>query len=234
VAAADDLKLPDDLRAAVHVHLRDLRRGFERRGWGGRVRFGVRPALIVIDLATLWTGGTPPIGSDLDAVVLHTRRVLDAARAAGIPIFFTTVAYAEDDPVSPGNVKEPGFRAEAVAGSPIVAIDERLARRPTEKLIVKKYASCFEGTDLRAMLIALGVDTLVVTGCSTSHCVYATCRDAVSGYRVIVPEEAVGDRCELLHLTSLLDIDLALGDVMSVAAVVRHLGGAGEPERGEA
>jgi maleamate amidohydrolase len=73
------------------------------------------------------------------------------------------------------------------------------------------------------MLTGLGIDTLIVTGLSTSHCVYATCRDATDSFRVIVPREAVGERCELLHEVNLLDIELDLGDVVPVADVERYL-----------
>jgi maleamate amidohydrolase len=73
------------------------------------------------------------------------------------------------------------------------------------------------------MLAALGADTLIVTGISTSHCVYATCRDATDSLRVIVPREAVGERCELFHEVNLLDIDIDLGDVMPVEEVVAYL-----------
>ena len=89
----------------------------------------------------------------------------------------------------------------------------------------KKYASAFKGTNLHEMLTALERDTLIVTGVSTSHCVYATCRDACDSFRVIVPREAVGERCELLHEVNLLDIDIDLGDVLPVAEVVSHLQG---------
>ena len=75
-------------------------------------------------------------------------------------------------------------------------LDPRLARRPTEKLIKKRYASTFKGTNFHELLASLCVDTLIVTGVSTSHCVYATCRDAIDSVRVIVPREAVGERCE--------------------------------------
>lgn len=74
------------------------------------------------------------------------------------------------------------------------------------------------------MLASLGIDTLIVTGISTSHCVYATCRDATDSFRVIVPKEAVGERCELLHEVNLLDIDLDLGDVMPVEEVIGAIG----------
>ena len=74
------------------------------------------------------------------------------------------------------------------------------------------------------MLASLNVDTLIVTGVSTSHCVYATCRDATDSFRVIVPRESVGERCELFHEVSLLDIDLDLGDVMPVDEVILRMG----------
>jgi maleamate amidohydrolase len=100
-----------------------------------------------------------------------------------------------------------------------------LERRPTEKVVPKRYASAFKGTNFHEMLTGLGVDTLIVTGISTSHCVYATCRDATDSFRVIVPREAVGERCELMHEVFLHDIDLDLGDVTNVDEVTRYLVG---------
>ena len=85
------------------------------------------------------------------------------------------------------------------------------------------YASTFKGTNFHEMLTVLGVDTLIVTGCSTSHCVYATCRDAKDSFRIIVPREAVGERCELMHEVNMLDIEIDLADVLSVDAVVATL-----------
>ena len=76
---------------------------------------------------------------------------------------------------------------------------------------------------MHEMLSALKVDTLIVTGLSTSHCVYATCRDAKDSFRVIVPREAVGERCQIMHMVNLLDIDIDLGDVMPMQEVIDHL-----------
>ena len=73
------------------------------------------------------------------------------------------------------------------------------------------------------MLTGLGIDTLIITGVSTSHCVYTTCRDATDSFRVIVPREAVGERCEVMHLVNLLDIDIDLADVMPVDEVTAWL-----------
>ncbi|MBI1902456.1 MAG: isochorismatase family protein [Planctomycetia bacterium] len=216
-----DLQLPDDLRAPILAHIEDLKKRYLARGWGHRVGFGRRPALIVIDLSSFWTQPDHQIGSNLASVVENSARVLQAARAAKIPVFFTTFAYDPADPPSPQNVKlqlklSPGCEK-------LFELDARLERRPTEKLIRKRYASAFKGTNLHEMLASLSVDTLIVVGCSTSHCIYATCRDATDSFRVIVPREAVGERCELLHHVNLLDIDIDLGDVMGVEEVVGEL-----------
>jgi nicotinamidase-related amidase len=219
---ADDLRLPDALRGPLHAHLAALREAYRRRGWGGRVGPGVRPALIVIDLARLWTDPRRhAMGSPLDSVVEATGRLLAAARAAGIPVIFTSYDHDPTDPPSPHDRKlafalGPGEEA-------LLALDPRLGRRPTEKLLRKKYASAFKGTHLHELLTGLGVDTLIVSGASTSHCVYATCRDATDSFRVIVPREAVGERCELLHEVNLLDIDLDLGDVVPLDDVLAYL-----------
>ena len=218
---SSDLRLPDELREPLLRHVNELQERYLQRGWGQRVGFGRRPALIVIDLARYWTESKQQIGTDLDSVVEATCLVLGAARVAKIPIFFTSFAYDPADPPSPQNTKlqmklEPGDEV-------LFELDTRLGRQPTEKLIRKRYASCFKGTNLHEMLTSLGVDTLIVTGASTSHCVYATCRDATDSFRVIVPKEAVGERCELMHEVNLLDIDIDLGDVTPVEEVVAYL-----------
>jgi maleamate amidohydrolase len=216
-----DLTLPDELRGPLQAHLHALREAYLRRGWAGRVGFGARPAVIVIDLATYWLDPKKQIGSNLDVVVEAACQVLKAARAARLPIFFTTYAHDEAHPPCPHDRK---LKMELPAQpGELFELDPRLGRQPTEMILRKRYASAFKGTNLHELLTALGVDTLIVTGVSTSHCVYATCRDATDSFRVIVPREAVGERCELMHEVFLLDIDIDLADVTPLADVVRHL-----------
>jgi maleamate amidohydrolase len=218
MTGSSDLRLPDELRQPLHAHLAELRERYLARGWAGRVGFGKRPALIVIDLARFWTQPQNQIGTDAEPVLLATLRMLEAARANRIPIFFTTFAYDPNDPPSPQNKKlQLNFKP---GDEKLFELDPRLAPRPGEKLIRKRYASAFKGTNLHEMLTSLGVDTLIVTGISTSHCVYATCRDATDSFHVIVPREAVGERCEIMHEVNLLDIDIDLGDVMPLEEVI--------------
>lgn len=218
----EDLRLPDDLRAPLQAHLAALRKRYLARNWAGRVGFGRRPALIVIDLALWWTDPrNQSMGANVDSVVGAACRLLKAGRSAKIPIFFTTWDYDSSTPPSPHDKK---LKYELKPGDErLFELDSRLRRRPNERIIAKRYASAFKGTNLDENLAALGVDTLIVSGVSTSHCVYATCRDATDSFRVIVPREAVGERCEIMHEVNLLDIDIDLGDVVPLSSVLRYL-----------
>jgi nicotinamidase-related amidase len=231
-AGSGDLVMPAGLRSELDDHLDKLRYQYRDRGWGGRVGLGSKPAVIVLDLALAWTTVRGPIGANLDAVVEATCRVLRAARSADIPIFFTTGRFDPADVPGPGARKLALRPLDGFSMEEQFRLDPRLERRPNERIIEKPYFSAFKGTNFQEALTAAGVDTLIVTGCSTSHCVYATCRDARDSFRVIVPEEAVGDRSELMHKVFLFDIDLALGDVVPVDDVETWLARATEQVTG--
>ena len=221
----EQLRLPDELRGPLYAHLAALREHYLHLNWAGGVGFGTRPALMVIDLALWWTDSKSfPMGTALDSVVEAACRLLQAARQANVPIFFTTYGYDPAEPASPYDRKTGGLMKNLKPGDEkLFELDPRLGRRPNEKIIPKKYASAFKATNLHENLTALGVDTLLVTGVSTSHCVYATSRDATDSFRVIVPREAVGDRCEIMHEVNLLDIEIDIGDVVPVEKVVDYL-----------
>ena len=103
-------------------------------------------------------------------------------------------------------------------------IDPRLDMRPTDSLLVKKYASCFFGTDLVPRLMNQRVDTLIITGCTTSGCVRATAVDAVqNGFRPMVVREAVGDRSAAAHEQSLFDLNAKYADVVSLDETLQYL-----------
>jgi maleamate amidohydrolase len=194
------------------------------RGFAGRVGFGTKPALLVVDLIRAFTDTRSPLASNLDAEVAATRSLLAGARAAGAPIIFSTVTYdAALDDAGVWKYKIPSS-SWLVEGSEWVEVDERLERGEGEQLLVKKYASCFFGTDLASRLVSRGVDTLLIAGCTTSGCVRASAVDACSlGLRAIVVEEAVGDRAPLSHMASLFDIDAKYGDVVALEAAIEYL-----------
>jgi nicotinamidase-related amidase len=206
----------------------DMLRRLEERGLGRELGFGRRPAVLAIDLVNAFTDSKLPLGADLDSVLEHARRVLDQARAAGVPILFTTVAYDDTDLADAGlwAVKVPAS-ASLRAGTPEVELDARLGRRAGESVLVKKYASAFFGTDLVSRLNARTVDTIVIVGCTTSGCVRASAVDAIqNGFRPIVVREAVGDRDPGAHEQSLLDLQAKYADVVPVDSVLAHLASA--------
>jgi nicotinamidase-related amidase len=198
---------------------------YRNRGFAERIGFGQRPAVIVIDLIRGFTDPTSPLGSDFSELLRHTSQLLQHAREAGVPIVFTTVEYESEQAREGGFfVKKIPALKTLVHGTCWTELDPRLERTAEDFLIAKKFASAFFGTPLHSHLTSMGIDTLILAGATTSGCVRATAVDGIQlGYRVIVPEECVGDRAELPHWVSLLDIDSKYGDVVPLADVVHHL-----------
>jgi maleamate amidohydrolase len=194
-------------------------------GFGGRGGFGRRPALVVIDMTLGFTDPESPLACDLEGPVAAIQKVLEAARRAEIPIIFTTIAYRESDKLTAAAFidKVPALLT-LEAGSRWAEIDPRIAPRETEPVLNKLFASGFYGTGLPSALTAAGVDTLIVTGASTSGCVRATVVDALQyGFRPVVPREAVGDRNPNAHEANLYDVDAKYGDVVSVEETLKYL-----------
>jgi maleamate amidohydrolase len=198
---------------------------FRQRGFGLKIGFGERPALLVIDMLKAFTNPDMMLGANLDAQIAAITPLLDIAHARAIPVIFSTVIYHEADLKDAGiwALKQKGV-ATLKAGTDGVNVDARLDFRPTDSLLVKKYASCFFGTDLVSRLMSRQVDTLIVTGCTTSGCVRATAVDAVqTGLRPMVVREAVGDRSASAHAQSLFDLDAKYADVVSLDETLHYL-----------
>ncbi len=201
--------------------IEETARLYEERDFGSDAGFGDSPALLVIDLINAFTDPDTNLGSELDDVVARTGDLLAAFREHDLPRYFTTVAYEE----SYGDAgvfieKVPALR-ELRLGTDAVEVDDRIAPEGNERVILKKYASAFFGTDLVTELTTDGVDTLVIAGVTTSGCVRATAVDSLQhGYRTIVPRDAVGDRAEGPHRANLFDIDAKYGDVVTTDEVL--------------
>jgi maleamate amidohydrolase len=198
---------------------------FRQRGFGIRIGFGERPALIVIDMLKGFTDPAMPLGANLDHEIEAQKPLLEVAHARDIPIIFSTVIYHEADIKDAGlwGIKMKGSLT-LTAGSEAVKIDPRLDMRQSDSLLVKKYASCFFGTDLISRLMNQRIDTLIITGCTTSGCVRATAVDAVqNGFRPMVVREAVGDRSAAAHEQSLFDLNAKYADVVSLDETLQYL-----------
>lgn len=204
----------------------DTERMYTERGIGASVGFGSQPALVIVDMANAFTQPSYRLGADLTSVVEANQRVIASFRSRGLPIVFTTTAYHKDMRDAGVFGRKIPALAELQIGSEAVEIDARLPQEPGDHLITKKYGSCFFMTNLASLLINDRVDTVVVTGVSTSGCVRATVIDACSyGFRTVVPVEAVGDRAEGPHWANLFDMDAKYADVVAVDDVVSALEG---------
>jgi N-carbamoylsarcosine amidase len=192
-----------------------------------RIGFGERPALINIDLANAWTREGNPFTCDgMDVIIPGVQRLLAAARAKGIPVVYTTTAYAvTDGPHTDMGLWQHKIPVEALRlGTDAVAIDDRISPEPGEQVIVKKFASAFFGTNLAAYLRSAGVDTVIITGVTMAGCVRHTTEDALGhGFRPIVVRECVGDRVAGVVEWNLFDIDAKFGDVESLETVLGYL-----------
>ena len=205
---------------------------YRSKGLAGRVGFGRKPAVLVVDFIIGFTDPESPLAGELDAEVAATLKLLDTARAHGVSVLFTTTAY--DEEMTEAGIfplKVPSL-AQLIRGTRWVETDPRLERRPSEPVIEKKYASAFFGTSLADTLTSDGIDTLIVTGCTTSGCVRASVVDALqNGFRAIVPRQCVGDRSPEQHAANLIDIDGKYGDVVDLSEAISyldHVGGAPE------
>ncbi|MDS1269632.1 isochorismatase family protein [Lipingzhangella sp. LS1_29] len=209
---------------STHGHHTDAT--YAHAGFGGDVRRGSRPAIVVVDLARGFTEDSYPSGADLTDVVAATARLITAARPAGIPVLYTTIAYTPAE-LAGDTVrwldKARGMRA-LTENSDAVALDPRLPIHDTDPLLVKKGPSAFFGTALAAMLTGLNRDTVLICGATTSGCVRATAVDAVqSGFSVLVPRACVGDRAQGPHEANLFDIQAKYGDVIDLDDACSYL-----------
>lgn len=194
------------------------------QGFSGRLRPGVRPAVLAIDMmAAYYTEGSPfhlPTRDSLEGAV----QLLAAARAAGVPVLHTVVSYSEDDLENLVFLRKvPALRA-LTGDAPLGRLMSEVAPAQDEPVLVKQQASAFFGTDLTERLAGLGVDTLVIAGVSTSGCVRATAVDAVARNLVtVVVRDAVGDRSDEVSEASLSDLQTKYAEVVTLATAVGYL-----------
>ncbi|RVT92274.1 isochorismatase family protein [Rhodovarius crocodyli] len=194
-----------------------------------RFGFGQRAALVNIDLQCAYTQPeTYPRAYETDPRQIEYVNALAAAfRARGWPVVWTYVAYlpsGEDCGVWGTRAEGPDALQNTKLGSPRAELDPRLEREPADIVMNKRMASAFFETNLRSLLTFHGIDTVVVTGGSTSGCVRATVVDGLScGYRMIVPEECTADRHESPHFANLYDMAAKYADVLPVAEVLETI-----------
>jgi nicotinamidase-related amidase len=184
---------------------------------------GERPALLIVDVIKGFTDPSCPLGSEASSVVDANRELMERFHQHNYPVYLTTVVYDSDE-------QAPVFRARVPAlnilsrGSRWCDIDARLPLLPSDIIVEKTHASAFHETGLAEQLRTKGVDSLVIAGLTTSGCVRATAVDGLQhNFKVVVPEEATGDRDDKAHSANLYDLNAKYVDVLSLAKTLALL-----------
>ena len=217
---------------------RQLYEAFKANPTRRRFGFGSRPALINVDPQKAYTAvGEFATAYETDPRQMeYTNQLAAAFRAKGWPVVWTYVAYMEsgedcgiwgtrsDTPDSLQNIKVGSRRSE---------FDDRLEIDTQRDIIInKRMASAFFETNLGSIFGFHGIDTVVVTGGSTSGCVRATVVDSLQrSFRTIVPEECVADKHESPHFANLYDMAVKYADVLPAAEVLAQLAGVPDKAR---
>jgi nicotinamidase-related amidase len=195
--------------------------------FGERVGFGRKVALLNIDTTYMFVDPTYPQCGDADPTLVENITQLVAEfRRLDLPIYYSR----RDDRSHP--IRRGMWNNKlGIADEMVYSLDPRAdewpeayAPREQDVVVYKNKASCFFETPLESFLRYDQIDTLVVSGISTSGCVRAAVNDAFShNFRVIVAEEAVGDRSATAHRANLFDMDMKMADVEPMAGVMEEL-----------
>lgn len=195
-----------------------------RKAYDNRLGFGARPALILIDFVEAYFDESCPLYAGVDDALASALRVRDAARGASVPVVYTRVVYSADGADGGVFFRKAPVLANFLAGNPMGAWPEGLRPADGELVVSKQYPSAFFGTSLASTLHNLGIDTLLITGLTTSGCVRATCVDAMChGFAPMVVAEACGDRHEAPHEANLFDMNAKYADVVSEQETLDYL-----------
>ncbi len=195
-----------------------------KKAYDNALGFGKRPAMILVDFVQAYFEPDNMLYADVDDALASAIRVRDIARSANVPIFYTNVVYQAGGIDGGVFFKKAKPLVNFIKGSPMGAWPEGLDPLPDEPIISKQYPSAFFGTSLSTTLTAMGIDSLIITGLTTSGCIRATCIDCCSyGFIPIIVADACGDRHEDPHRANLFDMNAKYGDVVSEAAVTAYL-----------
>lgn len=204
--------MPDDLGANYAA------------AFDGHLPFGARPALLIIDFVMAYLEPTSPLYAGVEDALASNERLLSAARSAGIPILFTNVEYVAGGANGGMFYKKVPVLKHFEIGSPLGAFPPSLQPHADELVVTKQYASAFFGTSLASTLTAQGIDTLIITGLSTSGCVRASTLDALQhGFAPFVVRDACGDRHPAPHEANLFDLQAKYAEVISEAEALCHI-----------
>jgi len=195
-----------------------------KKVYDNRLGFGQRPALILVDFVQAYFDHNCALYAGVEDALASALRVREVARAAGIPVIYTNVTYREDGADGGVFFRKAPVLKNFIVGSPMGDWPLDLKPADGEFVISKQYPSAFFGTSLASTLHVMGIDTLIITGVTTSGCIRATCVDTMShGFIPIVVADACGDRHEAPHEANLFDMNAKYADVVDEAEAIEYL-----------
>ena len=204
----------------------NLQDNYARAKYHSAQQWGLRPALVLIDFAQAYFDPAQPLygGEGCQTALENAAKLAPVAREAGVPVVFTEVKY------TPGGADGGAFYSKVPAlscfdaGTDSQRLADGLSMESDDILITKQYPSAFFGTSLDATLRWLNVDTLILTGVTTSGCVRASCIDSISyGFVTLVVSDAVGDRAQEPHDANLYDMSAKYADLLTTEEAISYL-----------
>ena len=192
--------------------------------YNNKIGFGKKPALILIDFVEAYFDESCALYADVEKELESAIRIRDKARGAGIPVIYTNVEFNKTGLNGGVFFKKVKPLENFIQGSAMGAWPKSLNPSEDELVITKQYPSAFFGTSLSSTLAAAGIDSLIITGLTTSGCVRATCIDSCSyGFIPIVVSDACGDRHEDPHKANLFDMNAKYADVVNESEILEYL-----------
>ncbi|HJN04034.1 MAG TPA: isochorismatase family protein [Alphaproteobacteria bacterium] len=198
---------------------------YEAAGYNnGEIGYGVRPAVIVVDFQKAFTDDQYPLGGfeGIHDAVKQTAKLLEVARRCQVPVASCYTGYHSEDDM-------PFWKIDAVHdhfywGHDSMTMDPRVFDAKYDFNFCKSAPSIFFETPLKTYLTKMGIDTAIITGCTTSGCIRASVIESFShGYRTIIPEECAGDAEEGPHYDNLRDVGRRYADVTTLDAVIAYI-----------
>jgi maleamate amidohydrolase len=195
-----------------------------KKAYNNRLGFGESPALLLVDFVQAYFDESCALYAGVEDALASALRIRENARAASIPVIYTNVVYYEEGRDGGVFYRKAPVLKNFLVGNPMGDWPSGLQPADDELVITKQYPSAFFGTSLAATLNGMGVDTLIITGVTTSGCIRATCVDAMSnGFIPIVVADACGDRHEAPHDANLFDMNAKYADVVSESEAIDYL-----------
>jgi len=203
----------------------DLDANYKRAGYHSAQAWGRRPALLLVDFARAYFEPNSPLfgGEGCLNAAQNVQGLLEKARSKSIPVIFTEVRYRKGGQDGGVFFRKVPPLACFEGESPLADLQPPLERRGDEVMITKQYPSAFFGTSLAAMLTSMQVDTVLLTGLTTSGCVRASCVDSMSnGFITLVVSDACGDISPEPHSANLFDMEAKYADLLTTDEAIRY------------